>query len=421
MFNFMQFCKDMFPVNRSLLGEGNLKTLMYIKSIVPELVISKVPTGFKAFDWEVPDQWELYEAFIEDIHGNRLIDIKDSNLHVISYSTPIDEVMEFSELKNNLFTHSELSDAIPYLTSYYSRKWGFCLSKEQMSRFKENQEYRVVINSKLFPGNLHSGEIIFVGETNKEILLSTYICHPSMANNELSGPAVLTALSLWLSQIDNRHYTYRITFHSETLGALVYIKNNEEKLKANVVASWNFTCMGGPDAITVLPSQFGNTLPDKVTWSALKELGINPKVKSFLTRGSDERQFSSPRLGIPMVSIMKSAYAEYKEYHTSLDNLEFISEESLNETFNVMKQVVLVLEREKFPRQTFLGEAHLSRYGLYETFENFLPEYKSRDVMNVTQFCDGTNSAIEISKLTDLNVDLVEGILKILLREKIVE
>ncbi len=408
-------------MNRSLLGEGNLKTLMYIKSIVPELVISKVPTGFKAFDWEVPDQWELYEAFIEDIHGNRLIDVKDSNLHVIGYSTPIDEVMEFSKLKNNLFTHSELSDAIPYLTSYYSRQWGFCLSKEQMSRFKDKQEYRVVINSKLFAGNLHSGEILLAGETSKEILLSTYICHPSMANNELSGPAVLTALSLWLSQIENRHFTYRITFHSETLGALVYVKNNEEKLKENVVASWNFTCMGGPDGITVLPTQFGNTLPDKVTWEALNRLGINPKVKSFLTRGSDERQFSSPRLGIPMVSIMKSPYGEYKEYHTSLDNLEFISEESLNETFEVMKQVVLVLETEKFPRQTFLGEAHLSKYGFYETLENFKLEYKSRDIMNVMQFCDGTNSAIEISQLTKLNVELVENILKILLREKIIE
>lgn len=421
MIKMMQFCSDLFRVNRSLMGEGNLATLVYIKGIVPELVISEVPTGYKAFDWEVPDQWEVSEAFIEDMKGNRLIDFADSNLHVVGYSTPIDEEMDFKKLMKHLFTHPELCDAIPYLTSYYQKTWGFCLSQNQLSKFDAKGTYRVVIKSKHFSGVLHSGEIFLEGKTKKEILLSTYICHPSMANNELSGPAVLTALSTWLSQIKDKHFSYRITYHSETLGALVYIKGKEEQLKENVIAAWNFTCMGGPDEISMLPTQYGNTLADKVTWKALKNLGLNPKIKNFLTRGSDERQFSSPRLGIPMVSIMKSPYGEYEEYHTSLDNLDFISEESMNEALKVMKQIIIVLEEEKYLRQTFIGEAHLNKYGLYEGIVGPTLKFKSRDVMNVMQYCDGTNTIFEISQHSQIEIELVKSILEILISKKLVE
>jgi aminopeptidase-like protein len=329
--------------------------------------------------------------------------------------------MDFKKLQMHLFTHPQLSDAIPYLTSYYQKTWGFCLSQNQLSKFDSKGTYKVVIKSKHFAGALHSGEIFLKGKTKKEILLSTYICHPSLANNELSGPAVLTALSAWLSKIKDRHYSYRITFHSETLGALAYITGQEQHLKENVIAAWNFTCMGGPDEISILPTQYGNSLADKVTWKALKSLGLNPKVKNFLTRGSDERQFSSPRLGIPMVSIMKSPYGEYKEYHTSLDNLDFISEESMTEALEVMKQIIVVLEEEKFPRQIFIGEAHLNKYGLYESLDGSTPEFKSRDIMNVMQYCDGTNSSFEISQHTKIDIELVESILKILISKNLVE
>jgi aminopeptidase-like protein len=403
------------------MGEGNLETLLYIKGIVPELEISEVPTGFQAYDWVVPKEWRVVEAYIEDLDGTRLIDVKNSNLHVIGYSISINQVMEFSELKKNLFTHKGNDEAIPYLTSYYVKQWGFCLSERQLLQFNTKGVYRVVLKSEHFPGTLHSGEIVLPGETRKEILLSSYICHPSMANNELSGPAVLTALSLWLSNKEKRHFTYRITFHSETLGALVYIKNNEKNLKENVIAGWNFTCMGGPDEFTVLPTQYGNSLPDRVTLKALKNFGVNPNMKDFLDRGSDERQFSSPRLAIPMVSVMKSPYGEYSEYHTSLDDLNFISDESLNQSLKVMKEIVSILESEKYFRQTFIGEAHLSKYDLYESLGISKSEFNSRDVLNVIQYCDGTNNFSDICHYIKLHPDLVNRILNLLMEKNIIE
>lgn len=417
----MKFCHDLFPLNRSLLGRANLETLRYIQRIIPDLLISEYKTGFQAYDWIVPNEWEILDAYIEDLQGNRLVDFAKSNLHVVGYSIAIDQILDFETLKQNLFSHDTHSDAIPYLTSYYEANWGFCLSQNQLNQFVEGDLYHVVINSRHFSGSLYAGEVVLPGETKKEILLSTYICHPSMANNELSGPAVLTALTSWLGKVERRHFTYRISFHSETLGALCYIKTNEEKLKENVIAAWNFTCMGGPGPITILPSKYGNSLPDKVTNSALNELDIEPQLKDFLTRGSDERQFSSPRLGIPMVSVMKSPYGEYSQYHSSLDNLDFIKEEYLTISLEVMKEIVLELESQKYRRQTFIGEPQLNKYGLYPKLLGTRLTHSARDIMNVLQFCDGTNSNCEISKETRLSLEETESILRILLDNELIE
>lgn len=417
----MQFCQDLFPINRSLLGEGNLITLKYIAGILPSMRIASFPTGFSAYDWVVPEEWEVLDAYISDMEGNHIIDFSTNNLHVVGYSIAVDEVIHFKELKNYLFVHEKSRDAIPYLTTYYNRTWGFCLSKNQLEQFDEESQYHVVINSRHFSGELFSGEVYLPGESKKEILFSTYICHPSMANNELSGPAVLTSLTTWLMALENRHFSYRISFHSETLGALCFIKANQELLRDNVIAAWNFTCMGGPDSITVLPSQYANSTSDKVTKMALKKLGIKPKFKDFLTRGSDERQFSSPRLGIPMVSIMKSPYGEYDEYHTSLDNMKFISEASMTESLYVMKEIVLTLEREKFMRQSFIGEAQLNKYGLYPKLTESHHEFSSRDFLNVMQFCDGKNTVNDIARLTRLSIDDVHELMAVLSENNLIE
>ena len=340
---------------------------------------------------------------------------------MVGYSISVDEVMNFVTLRDHLFAHETIPHAIPYLTTYYNRTWGFCLSKNQLERFNEKDEYRVVIKSRHYPGHLYSGELVLKGATTKEILLSTYICHPSLGNNELSGPAVLTALTSWLSNLENRHFTYRITFHSETLGALCFLNTHESEIKENVLAAWNFTCMGGPGDVTMLPSQYRNTLGDKVTIEALKKLGIKPKMKSFLSRGSDERQFSSPRIRIPMISIMKSAYGEYAEYHSSDDNLSFISEEDMSQSLRIMKEVICLLEKDKYYRQTFIGEPHLNKYGLYPKLFDSRKNLNSREILNVIQFCDGTNNVREISDQTDIQVEDVERIIDILIAENIVE
>ena len=421
MISMYRFCEDLFPFNRSLMGNGNLATLEYIKRILPNLSIHSLPTGFRAYDWEVPDEWELEDAYVEDLSGKRLIDVSKSNLHVVGYSISINEIMNFATLRDHLFTHEAIPHAIPYLTTYYNRTWGFCLSKNQLEQFNEKDEYRVVINSRHYPGYLHSGELILKGSTTKEILLSTYICHPSLGNNELSGPAVLTALTSWISNLEDRHFTYRITFHSETLGALCFLKTYESEIKENVLAAWNFTCMGGPGDVTMLPSQYRNTLGDKVTLEALKKLRIEPKMKSFLSRGSDERQFSSPRIRIPMISIMKSAYGEYAEYHSSDDDLTYISEESMSQSLNIMKEVIRHLEKDKYYRQTFIGEPHLNKYGLYPTLLDMRKNLNSRDILNVIQFCDGTNNIREISDQIGVQVEDVERIIDILIAENIIE
>jgi len=419
--DMMTFCEELFPINRSLLGEGNRKTLTYIASILPELKVVEYPSGYKAYDWTVPYEWKIDEAYISDLQGKRLIDFSENNLHVVGYSTPINEVIPFKKLKSNLFTHDFLEDAIPYLTTYYNPTWGFCLTKNQLKLFNNDEDYHVVIKSKLEPGSLLSGEIYLPGESKKEILLTTYICHPSMANNELSGPAVLTALTQWIAQKKNRHFSYRISFHSETIGALCYIQNHEIALKENVVGAWNFTCMGGPGPITMLPSQYGASMPDKVTKISLAKLNHTPKIKDFLSRGSDERQFSSPRLKIPMVSVMKSAYGEYDEYHTSLDNLTFISLKSLNESLSIMKEIISTLEEGKYFRQTFIGEAHMNKYGLYPTLEKPYTEINAREVMNIVQFCDGTNSIGDIAKILGIAKDNVDHAIGVLLENRIIE
>lgn len=414
-----KWCVDLFPLNRSLSGDANRETLMYIKKILPNLEILNYPTDQPYFDWMTPKEWNVQEAYIEDSSGTRIIDWKENNLHLVGYSIPVDKVITKEELLQRTHTVEEMPDAIPYKTSYYSPSWGFCISENQLKSLT-NDKYRVVIKSKLEKGSLVCGEVVYPGKSKNEILLSSYICHPSMANNELSGPAVLTALLKLIEEDKDRYYTYRATFHPETIGAISYIERHQLHKKNNVIAAWNFTCMGGPDSFSLLPSKYSDSLPERITRKAFRNLGIEFKLEDFLLRGSDERQYESPNVEIPTISVMKSMYGKYPEYHTSLDNLSFISAPNLELSLNVMSETIRILERSRIYKSIAPCEPFLSKHGLEKGVAAVSGQLTFRDFLNVHMYCDGKNTTDDLAKLCKLIPQEVEMICEILIKQGII-
>ena len=390
------WAKDLFPINRSLTGAGVRKTLQYFKEIIPELEIKNVPSGYEAFDWTVPEEWEIDDAYIENEEGERILDFKLNNLHIVGYSEPVDSWLTLDELTNYLYSLPEQPDAIPYVTSYYKKRWGFCLSENQKKALKPGR-YHVVINSSFKQGVLNYGEILLPGKSKKEIFLSSYVCHPSMANNELSGPVVTIALCNWLKNLENREYTYRVVLIPETIGSIVYLSKNLEQLKKNVHAGFNITCIGDNRCYSYLPSRTGDTISDKAALHVLEYTDDNFKKYSWLDRGSDERQYCAPGVDLPIATIMRSKYGEYPEYHTSDDNLDLISPEGLEGGFNAVKKAIEILEQNKILKTTVLCEPQLGKRGLYPTISVKGSANEARRMMNMISYCDGSLSLLEIA------------------------
>jgi len=392
------WANDLFPINRSLTGEGVRQTLNYINKLIPNLSIYEVPTGSNAFDWVVPNEWTVRDAYIADEFGNRIVDFKTHNLHVIGYSEPIDIWLNRQELDSYLYSLPEQPNAIPYVTSYYERRWGFCLSHNQRLAMPSGL-YHVLIDSDLKPGVLNYAELIIPGEINEEIFISTYICHPSMANNELSGPVVTTALAQWLNSLKNRRYTYRIVFIPETIGSIIYLSKNIDQLKKRVIGGFNITCVGDERCYSFLPSRAGNSLSDDVAQHVLKYTDKNYKRYTWLDRGSDERQYCSPGIDLPIATIMRSKYGEYPEYHTSLDDLSFITPSGLEGSLMALQRAINIIEKNIYPKVTRLCEPHLSKYGLYSTLSSKNLDHQIQTMMNLITYCDGSYSLLEIANL----------------------
>ena len=390
---------DLFPITRSLTGPGVRQTLEYLSELLPNLTTYAVPSGTQVFDWTVPEEWVIRDAFIADEKGTKIIDLKNNNLHVIGYSEPVNWLMQLEELQTYLYSLPDYPDAIPYITSYYKKRWGFCLSENQRQQLKKG-EYRVVIDSELFPGVLNYGELIIPGKSEKEILLSTYICHPSMANNELSGPVVTTALAQWIETVPDRKYTYRIIFIPETIGAVAYIHKNLKALKKNTIAGFQVTCIGDDRTYSFLPSRLGNTISDKASLHTLSHIAPQFKRYHFLDRGSDERQFCSPGVDLPIASIMRSKYGEYPEYHTSLDNLDLISPSGLAGGFNVLQKTIELIENNCIPIAVMLCEPQLGKLGLYPNLScKGSVTTAVNDMMNLIAYSDGNLNLLEIAEV----------------------
>lgn len=407
------FAGRLFPIGRSLTGEGVRETLRLIQEQVPELEIHEVPSGSQAFDWTVPKEWEITEGYIEDEDGGRVVDYHENNLSVMGYSVPVDRYVSREELFEYVKVEENQPDVIPYVTSYYSPRFAFCMSKNKRDSLKPGT-YHLVIRSRHFDGVLNYGEIYLPGESEKEVLLSTYICHPSMANNEVSGPVLTTWLAKWLKQ-QKRKLSYRIVFVPETIGSICYISRNLDVMKRNVIAGFVLTCVGDDRAYSYLETRKGNTLTDRVMKNVLGFAHPDYKTYSFLERGSDERQYNAPGVDLPVCDFCRSKYVEYPEYHTSADNMDLISPKGFAGAYDVMIQVLKALEYNGFYRVTCLCEPQLGKRGLYpsESRKGIYEEVKK--LTNLIAYADGTEDLIAISTRIGVPVEeLIPSIDKLL-------
>ncbi len=400
------FAAKIFPYLRSLTGDGVRKTLADIDEFIskdggPHLTIYNVPSGTQAFDWTIPKEWKILEAYIEDEQGNHIIDIKNNNLHVLGYSAPVDKWVELDELKKYLYTQQDQPDLIPYVTSYYKERYGFCMSENMKNSLKPGK-YHMYIDSELFDGNLTYADVIFPGKSKKEIMFSTYFCHPSMANNECSGPTVQAELIKYVSGLKDRRYTYRFVFIPETIGSLTYMSQNGRlaEMKKNMVAGFVLSCVGDNRSYGLVETKYAGTMADKVLKNILKfKTNDNYKTYSFKKRGSDERQYGGPNCELPVVAFFRSKYGEYPEYHTSADNMDFVSIEGFQGSYDVVTSIVNTFENNYYYKINTFGDPQLGKRGLYPTISQKGSYDEVLVMMDFITYADGRNDLIDLSNI----------------------
>lgn len=408
----------LWPICRSITGNGVRETLKILQEIIP-LKIHEVPSGKKVFDWEIPKEWNIRDAYIITPEGEKICEFRKNNLHIVNYSVPVKKEISFEELNKHLHTIPDKPEAIPYITSYYHKTWGFCISYEKYKKLPQKGKYKVVIDSDLKNGSLTYGDLILKGKTNDEILFSTYICHPSMANNELSGPLITAFLYREIKKIKNRKYTYRFVFVPETIGAINYLHENGKYLIKNLKAGYVVTCAGDNGIFTYKKSRTENTLANRIAEHVLKYQNIPHKIIDFAVGGSDERQYCSPGFNLPVGSLMRTPYKEYKEYHTSLDNKKFISFSSMLETIQIYFHVVQALELNNFYESSNpFCEPQLVKRNLY--LFNDKREKNPLRLLHFLAYADGKHDLISIAEKRKESIFRYNSAIKILLKENLI-
>jgi aminopeptidase-like protein len=398
--------KDLWDFPRSLTGHGTRKTLEYIKGIIPDLNIHSFKSGSKVFDWEIPDEWNIYDAYIEHESGKRFAEFSKNNLHILGYSIPCDMKISLSELLPHIYTQTDQPDLVPYVTSYYKDKWGFCMSENDKKNLPDGI-YHVLIDSKKSSGTMELADMVIKGKNDNEVFFSTYVCHPSMANNELSGPVLSTALIQYikLKYPDNK-YTYRFVFVPETIGSITYLSEHLDHLKEKVVCGFNLSCVGDDRAYSHIQSRLGRNLADQALQASLIDLD-NVIRYSFLERGSDERQYCAPGVDLPICGFSRSKYGEYPEYHTSADNFDVVTESGLNGSFDVMKSIIDSFELGLFPKNNIKCEPQLGKRNLYPTISQKGANSDLNTRMDFLAYTDGNHSLFDISIIIKKNLGLV--------------
>lgn len=416
----LDFAWKLWPLNRSITGRGVVQTLEFIKEIVPELKVNYAKSGHKFLDWEIPKEWNIVQAYIIDPYGNKICDYMENNLHLVSYSMPTTGNFTLDELQKHLYSLPEQPEAIPYVTSYYKEMWGFCLSHLQRASLS-NGIYKVVIDGTLQKGGMHYGEILLPGRQKKEVFFSTYICHPSMANDQISGIVVSTFLAAWLATQPERKYTYRFVFVPETIGSKYYISRNLKKLARDVEAGFNITCVGDENCYSYLPSRNGFTLSDEVAKYVLSTEIEKYTTYSWKDRGSDERQYCAPGVDLPIASIMRSKYGCYSQYHTSLDTLDnFVTANGLFSSYELLQKCVLVLENYCFPKARIIGEPKFDKRNM-KPFLSLKSNYSSQNLISdFLTWSDGKHSLIEIAQKCAVPAHDIVAVLQVLKKEKLI-
>jgi aminopeptidase-like protein len=409
----------LFPINRSLTGNGNRETLKILSEIV-DLSIHEVSSGTKCFDWTIPPEWNVREAWIKDSSGDIILDFNSLNLHLVGYSIPFHGHLSLSELKPHLYSIPEMPDVIPYKTSYYEENWGFCLSHNQLSSLQD-EVYEIYIDTELNPkGSMTYGEAYIKGQSDDEILFSTYICHPSLANNELSGPLVTSFIYRSLAS-KKMNYSYRFLFLPETIGSIFYLSRYGEILKNKLKAGFVVTTIGDKGSFTYKRSRQGNSLSDRAVELVLEQTERDFLIEDFFPYGSDERQYCSPGFNLPVGSLMRTRYGKYKQYHTSDDNRTFISFEAMEQSVQKYLEVVNVIEENKTYQNRYpFCEPKLGDKGFYPSNGSADYQEKLNAALWILNLADGKNDLISISKRSRTNFKLLLSVAKNLENSKLI-
>jgi len=396
----LQLVEELYPIFRSITGSGVRQTLGVLQKYIP-VEMREVPSGTQVFDWTVPQEWNIRQAFIATLDGKRIVDFAAHNLHIVHYSEPMDRVVEIDELRRHLHTIPDAPEWVPYRTSYYSKSWGFCLSQKQLDRMTEPR-YRVVIDSSLQDGHLTYGELLVQGRCDETVLVSTHICHPSLANDNLSGIAVATALARCISEPQPR-YSYRFLFVPGTIGSLSWLATNEDKLQ-NIKYGLVLSCLGDAGDVTYKRSRQGTAPIDRIVSHVLGHDGRPSKIVPFTPFGYDERQYCSPGIDLPVGCLMRTQPGGYPEYHTSADNPEYLRPDSLAHSLAILQQIVGVIEGDASYRNCSpKGEPQLGRRGLYRAMggQSAVGD-QHMALLWVLNLSDGKHSMLDIAEQAGL-------------------
>ncbi len=416
-----KWAKILYPFHRSLTGKGTLNTLLFLKKNLKFFKIHKIKSGTKVFDWKVPKVWKIKDAYIKNRKGKKIVDYRNNNLHIVGYSVPFKGRLDYKSLNQNLYSVPHQKNAIPFITSYYKKKWGFCLSENVRKKLKKNEKYDVLVDTKFSDGFLNYGEVYKQGKTKSEIVFSTNVCHPSLGNNELSGILVATAISKFLQNFNN-YYSYRIIFVPETIGALCFLKKNKKKLN-RIKAGFVLSCLGDNKNFSMLNSPYQNNYADKVSKFNYKYHNYKFKSFSYLKRGSDERQYCAPKFNLPFCTLMRTRFGDFKEYHTSLDNLKFITPKALEKSYEMIISLIKILENNKTYISNVYGEPFLTKYDLKNEISGFNKPLKkdTKTMLDIVAYSNGKNDLIDISKILNKDFYYLISISSILEKLKIIK
>ncbi|MBI4662348.1 MAG: DUF4910 domain-containing protein [Verrucomicrobia bacterium] len=411
----MELCFDrLWPLPRSITGEGVRRTHDILSEIIP-LTRHEYPTGKKVLDWEIPKEWVVSDAYVVGPGGQRMLDVHDNNLHLVGYSIPFRGGVSLKQLEEHLYSMPERPGAIPYVTSYYKPAWGFCLSHDQRKSLPDG-DYEVVVDTKLIDGSLTLSDLVIRGETDEEVLFHTYTCHPSLANNELSGPIVTAFLARRLMALPQRRLTYRFVFVPETIGAVAYLDTHGGHFRKHLLAGYICSCVGDGGVCHYKASRRGNTPADRVAEYVLdRRFGRNYRRRDFSPLGSDERQYCSIGFDLPVGVITRTMFGEYPEYHTSDDNKSLMDFEAMSEMVDILCEFCETHERNRvFINTKPLGEPRLSRYIDYKTIGTIVPDEVTLAAKWCVHYCDGRHDLLDIAERSGVALGVLDEVSELL-------